>query len=71
MGNMCHVIIVQEWDPDDFHQRVAEMEAEGYVARQETYRITPEMDPETGKISHLYTIEMCKHETKLSEHPTP
>jgi hypothetical protein len=37
---------------------VLELEADGYVARKETYRITPEMDPETGKIIHLHTIEM-------------
>ena len=36
------------------------MEAVGYVARQESYRITPIMDPETGRITHLYRIEMCK-----------
>ncbi|HWP42314.1 MAG TPA: hypothetical protein VNO14_03695 [Blastocatellia bacterium] len=57
---MSSVIVVQEWDSDDFHRRVMEKEAEGYVAKQETYRITPEMDPETGIIKHLYRIEMWK-----------
>jgi hypothetical protein len=51
-------ILVREWDSDAFHRRVLELEADGYVARKETYRITPEMDPETGKIIHLHTIEM-------------
>lgn len=51
-------ILVREWDPDTFHQRVVELEAEGYIARRETYSITPEMNPESGKIIHLHTIEM-------------
>ena len=53
-----NAILVSEWDPDIFHRRVAELEAEGYVSQQETYRITAEMNPETGRISHLYRIEM-------------
>jgi hypothetical protein len=59
---MDHPIIVREWDSDSFHRKVLELEALGYVARRETYTITPEMDPETGKISHLYTIELIKAE---------
>jgi len=57
---MSDVIIVREWGSEAFQRRVLELEAEGYVARQETYRITPEMDPETGRLTHLYTIEMRK-----------
>jgi len=53
-------ILVSEWDPETFHRRVLELEAEGYVARRETYCITPEMSPETGHISHLHSIEMIK-----------
>lgn len=51
-------ILVREWDADAFHERVLELEANGYVARRETYSIVPEMNPETGKIIHLYIIEM-------------
>jgi len=51
-------ILVREWDSDTFHQRVVELEAEGYVARRETYSIIPEMNPESGQIIHLHTIEM-------------
>jgi len=53
-------ILVREWDPDMFHRRVLELEAQGYAARRETYRIIPEMDPQTGKIIHLYSIELHK-----------
>lgn len=53
-------IIVREWNSDAFHKRVLELEAEGYVARRETYHITPEMSPETGKIIHLHSVEMTK-----------
>ena len=35
------------------------MEAKGYISRKETYRITPEVNPETGLVTHLHTIEMC------------
>jgi hypothetical protein len=28
------------------------------VARRETYRVTPEMNPETGQIVHLHTVEL-------------
>ena len=51
-------IIVREWDSDTFHRRVLELEAKGYVARRETYAIIPEMNPESGRIIHLHTIEM-------------
>ena len=53
-------IIVREWNVEAFHQRVLALEAEGYVARRETYQITPEMSPETGKIIHLHSVEMIK-----------
>lgn len=54
------VILVREWDSDTFHQKVLELEAKGYIARQESHNVIPEMDPETGKIIHLHTIEMLK-----------
>ena len=57
---MDDVIVVREWDSDSFHQRVLELESQGYQARRETYRISPEMDPETGKVVHLHTIEMSR-----------
>ncbi len=57
---MSNVIEVREWDPDAFHRRVLELEREGYVAQRESYRVTPEMHPETGRIIHLYTIDMCQ-----------
>jgi len=56
-------ILVREWDSDTFHRRVIELEARGYVARQETYHILPEMNPETGEIIHLHTIEMREPDT--------
>lgn len=57
-ANMSEAIFVREWNPIAFHQRVLELEAQGYVTRLETYEITPEMDPGTGEIIHLYVIEM-------------
>ena len=56
---MDEAFFVREWNADAFHKRVHEMEAQAYVARRETYRITPEINPETGVVIHLYTIEMC------------
>jgi len=55
---------VREWDADQFHARVMELEKQGYVARRESYRITAEMNPETGWISHVHSIELAKPESK-------
>ena len=44
--------------PDTFHRRVLDLELQGYVVRRETYRVTPEMNPETGQIIHLHTVEL-------------
>jgi hypothetical protein len=49
---------VREWSSSEFHRRVLELEGQGYIPRPETYRITPEMNPETGVVTHLYVIEM-------------
>ena len=57
---MTDVLIVSDWDSESFHRRVLEMEAKGYVSRKESYRISPEMNPETGLVTHLYTIEMYR-----------
>ena len=54
--------MVREWDADQFHARVMELEKQGYVARRETYRIAAEMNPETGWISHVHSIELAKPE---------
>ena len=59
---MAETVLVREWDSDRFHERVLELEARGYVARQESYRILAEVHPETGLISHLHSIEMRKPE---------
>jgi hypothetical protein len=53
-----NAIIVSEWDADAFHRRVSDLELQGYVVRRETYRVTPEMNPETGRIVHLHTVEL-------------
>jgi hypothetical protein len=57
---MTDALIVSDWDSESFHRQVLNLKAKGYVARQETYGITPEMNPETGLITHLYTIEMYR-----------
>ena len=57
---MSTAILVREWNVDAFHRQVLDLETEGYIARRETYRVTPEMNPETGEIIHLRTIEMLK-----------
>ncbi len=51
-------LLIREWNAEVFHRRVLELEVEGYVPRRETYRITAEMNPETGEIIHLHSIEM-------------
>ncbi|MCI0663753.1 MAG: hypothetical protein L0220_22050 [Acidobacteria bacterium] len=60
LTNNDDVILVSEWDSESFHRRVLELEAVGYLARKESYNVTPEMNPETGIIIHLHTMEMFK-----------
>jgi hypothetical protein len=55
---MREPLLIREWGEDAFHKRVLELESRGYVARLDSYRITPEVHPETGEIIHLHTIEM-------------
>jgi hypothetical protein len=55
-----NAIIVNEWDADTFHRRVLDLEQQGYVARRETYRVTPDTNPETGRIIHLHTVELYR-----------
>src|SRR5215468_6195620 len=55
-----NAIIVSEWDADAFHRRVSDLELQGYAVRRETYRVTPETNPETGRIVHLHTIELYR-----------
>jgi hypothetical protein len=55
---MDEVILVREWDADSFHRRVLELESQGYTSRRDSYSISPEMDPQTGNIVHLHTMEM-------------
>lgn len=56
--------IVRDWDSDVFHQRVLQLESQGYTSRRETYRITPEMNPETGEVVHLHSIELLMRKSK-------
>lgn len=57
---MQDLIVVREWDADSFHRRVLELESQGFKALRETYQISPEMDPESGTIVHLHSIEMSR-----------
>jgi len=57
---MSEVLQVREWDADAFHKKVLQLEAEGFVSRLESYRIAAEMNPDTGIIVHLYTMEMYR-----------
>jgi hypothetical protein len=57
---MSNTVVIREWECDAFHRRVLELEAQGYVARRDTYTVTPEMNPDTGVIIHLYSIEMIE-----------
>lgn len=54
------VILVLAWDPESFHRRVLELEAKGYLSRLESYSVKAEMNPETGVIIHLYSVEMSR-----------
>jgi hypothetical protein len=53
-------IVVRDWDPDIFHRRVVELEANGYSVCLDSYQIVPEMNPDTGEVIHLRSVEMRK-----------
>jgi hypothetical protein len=55
-----NAILVSEWSADAFHRLVSDLELQGYVVRRETYRVTPETNPETGRVVHLHTVELCR-----------
>jgi hypothetical protein len=57
-------VFVRAWSADEFHHRVLELEAQGYTSRRETYRITPETNPETGDVSHLHVMELLPPQTR-------
>ena len=62
-GRMGDAILIREWTADQFHRHVLELEQKGYQARRETYTITPEVHPETGEITHLYSVELVPPES--------
>lgn len=55
---MNEPILIRDWDADAFHRHVLQCEKDGYVARRETYKIAAEVNPDTGEIIHLRTIEI-------------
>ena len=59
---MAEVLQVREWDSDAFHKKVLQLESEGYVSRLESYRIIPDMNPDTGIVVHVHTMEMYRPE---------
>lgn len=59
---MSEVLQVREWGADAFHKKVLQLESEGFVSRLESYRIVPDMNPDTGIIVHVHTMEMYKPE---------
>ena len=64
---MSDTILIREWDADLFHRRVLDLEGQGYEARLESYKVVPEMNPETGEIIHLHVVELRK---AVSEDPS-
>ena len=58
--SQSETITVREWDAELFHRRVLELEAEGYAARLDSYQVLAEMNPETGEVIHLRSVDMYK-----------
>ncbi len=59
---MSEVMQVREWGVDAFHKKVLQLESEGFVSRLESYRIVADVNPDTGIVTHLHTMEMYKPE---------
>ena len=64
---MEDIVLVHEWDSDAFHRRVIDLQSAGYTSRQESYRIVADVNPETGEILHLHTIEMVHEKSGETE----
>ncbi len=64
---MQQVVLVREWGEDAFHACVIAWERQGYRSRLDSYRTTPEMNPETGYITHLHSIEMFRTEERMTD----
>lgn len=60
-------ITIREWEPEIFHRRVFELEAAGYVAILDSYQISAEMNPETGEIIHLRSVDMYRSPGKTGQ----
>ena len=61
-GVMSEVVQVREWGVDAFHKKVLQLESEGYISRLDSYRIVPDVNPDTGIVLHLHTMEMYRPE---------
>ena len=59
---MSEVVQVREWEADAFHKKVLQLESEGFVSRRDTYRIVADMNPETGIVVHLHSMELYRPE---------
>lgn len=57
---MSQVTMVREWDADQFHAKVLKLEQQGWQSRRDTYKVTPEMNPETGIVTHVHSMELTK-----------
>ena len=53
-------VFLRECYFDVFNKKLSELEEDGYVSRWETYKITPELHPDTGIEQHVYTMELYK-----------
>ncbi|MBI3670688.1 MAG: hypothetical protein HY237_13020 [Acidobacteria bacterium] len=51
---------MNERAPEAFQRPVNELEAQGYVARGDSYGVFWETDAETGKTLHLHSMERHK-----------
>jgi hypothetical protein len=60
---MSQVTLVREWDAEQFHAKILELENKGWITRKESYKIMPEMNPETGIVSHVHSIELVKEQS--------
>ena len=67
---MTENVVVSEWDAELFHKRVLELEKQGFIARRESYKITAEMNPENGIITHLHSMELYRQDQPRPEPPS-
>ena len=60
LPDMNEMILLCEWDSEEFRKKLAHWESLGYEAVLNTYKIDSDIDPCTGRVYLRYSIDLKK-----------